>query len=82
MLIKKELKLEQGKADIESANLEKAKVLLKRLTSVKDPRAISQEDLQIRESDVKIAEAKLRAAKAAIKNNTSIMIPLEFARIE
>lgn len=39
---------------------------LKRLQSVKDPRAVSQEDVTTRENDVKVAAAQLKASKALV----------------
>lgn len=64
--LKAQLKEQEAKVIVEQANLDKSKLLLERLNYVKDPRAISKEDLEIRNSDVKIAQAKLEAAVADV----------------
>lgn len=59
------LLVQKANVEVESASLERLKDQLNRLQSVKDPRAISVEELKTRENDVKVAEAKLKAAEAS-----------------
>lgn len=48
------------------AQLAKLETQLKRLNSVNDPRAISQDDIENREQDVAIAQAQVTTAKAQL----------------
>lgn len=61
-----ELLVQSADLTVAKANLERLEEQLNRLKSVRDPRAISIEDLTTRENDVRVAEAKVEAAKAKV----------------
>lgn len=57
---------QKANVKVSEATLIRLQDQLKRLQSVKDPRAVSQEDLKTRENDVKVAEAQLGSSKALV----------------
>jgi RND family efflux transporter MFP subunit len=67
-LQKAQVEIAQTSIEVARAKLEKNLSQLERLTSVKDIRAISQEDLKNKENDVLIAENELKNAVAMLKD--------------
>lgn len=59
-----QLLLQKANISVSIAHLTRLKDQLARLESVKDPRAVSQEELNTRRFDVVVAEAQLEAAEA------------------
>jgi RND family efflux transporter MFP subunit len=68
-------KLEVAKAGITVAEAQyaKEKAQYARLEAVKDPRAVSQDDLDTRRQEVLVAEAQLASAKAGLESANSEM---------
>ncbi len=70
------LKVQEASLEVAFSDLEKQKELLKRYTTVKDPRSVSKEEMQIKDNDVKIAEAKVNEARAEIDQTKSLIARL------
>lgn len=64
--LKAQLIQQRANVKVSEATLLRLQDQLARLKSVKDPRAVSQEDVNTRENDVKVAEAQLVASKALV----------------
>lgn len=67
------LLIQKANLKVSKANLIRLQEQLQRLHSVKDPRAVSQEDIKTRENDVHIAEAEVFASRSQIKE-TKLLI--------
>jgi len=67
--------LEVHKADIlvAEANLDRLKDQLERLESVKDPRAVSMDEVKTRRFDVQIAESQLHSANSKVKETEALI---------
>jgi len=63
---KAKLEVSRAKIAVSEAQLAKVKSQLSRLTTVKDPRAVSREDIDNRTQDVAVSEAQLMAARADV----------------
>ncbi len=61
-----QLLVQKTQIAISKANLDRLKDQLARLESIKDPRAISQEELNMRRFDVAVATAEMEAAEAQV----------------
>ncbi len=68
-----QLLVQKAQVAVATANLLRLKDQLKRLESVEDPRAVSQEELNTRRSDVMIAKAQLEATEAQV-THTILML--------
>lgn len=68
-----QLFVQEANIKVSEASLERLKDQLKRLESVKDIRAISQDELKTKQNDVAVAEAQLAASYAYLKQ-TELLI--------
>lgn len=68
-----ELLVNETNAEVAQADYQKQKDRLERYLSIKDPRAISQDELQNLRNDVKIANAKLAQAQAQTKKTKELI---------
>ncbi|HRD55949.1 MAG TPA: efflux RND transporter periplasmic adaptor subunit, partial [Parachlamydiaceae bacterium] len=64
---------QKANVKVKEATLVRLQDQLLRLQSVKDPRAVSQEDVKTRQNDVKVAEAELNAAKALVAQTLKLI---------
>lgn len=62
-----QLMVQKANVEISKANLQKLEDQLKRLQSIKDPRAVSADEIQNRKNDVQIATSQLAATESQIK---------------
>lgn len=68
-----QLLVQEANIKVSEASLERLKDQLKRLQSVKDPRAVSQDEVKTRLNDVAVAEAQLAASYSQAKQ-TQLLI--------
>jgi HlyD family secretion protein len=68
-----QLLVQEANLTVAEANLKRLEDQLQRLNSVKDPRAVSQEDIQTRANDVAVAKAQLNVAECQVKQ-TQLLI--------
>jgi len=68
-----ELIQQKASVKVSEAQVMRLNDQLKRLKSVKDPRAVSQEDVKTRENDVKVAEAQLGSSKAIVNQTLKLI---------
>lgn len=64
-----ELKVNEANAQVAEATLWRLVDQLRLLQGVKDPRAVSQEEVRTKENDVTVAQAQLEAARAQVARN-------------
>jgi HlyD family secretion protein len=65
--LKAQLLVYEANVKTSQANLQKLEDQLKRLKSVRDPRAVSADEIQNRENEVQIAQSQLAAAESQVK---------------
>lgn len=71
LAIKAQLEIARAQIVVSEAQLAKQETQLKRLQSVNDSRAISQDDLDNRRQDVAVSRAQVEAAKAQLASSES-----------
>ncbi len=71
--LQSQLAVQKANVAVEEARIVRLKDQLERMKAVKDPRAVSVEDLKTRTNDVAIAEALLAAAKAQLQNTETLI---------
>ena len=67
--LKAQLAVNEANASVADAELWRLVDQLKRLQSVKDPRAVSQDEVRTKDHDVQVAVAQLQAARALVTQN-------------
>ncbi len=67
------LAVQQANVLVSEANLTRLKDQLARLKAVKDPRAVSQEEVRTRENDVAVAEAQLKQSIAQVEDTKLLL---------
>lgn len=67
--LKAQLAVNEANAAVADAELWRLVDQLKRLQSVKDPRAVSQDEVRTKDHDVQVAVAQLQAAQAQVQQN-------------
>lgn len=70
------LLVQQANVAVAKATLERVKDQLSRLEAVKDPRAVSKEELNTRRSDVRVAEAQVLSAVAQVEQTKRLITRL------
>ncbi len=68
-----ELLPERAQVKVAEATLDRAKGILARLEAIKDPRAITPEDVQLDRGNVAVADAQLEAARAAVAQTEDLI---------
>lgn len=71
--LKAKLLVQKATLEISKATLEKLKDQLKRLELVKDPHAVSVEEVKTKKNDVIIAEREIDASSAAVKETEELI---------
>lgn len=71
--LKGKLLVQQATVETRKANLKKLKDQLARLQNVKDPRAVSQDDITTKTNDVNVAEAELKVAIAEVEETKLLL---------
>src|SRR5690606_18981740 len=72
-VLEAQLLYQSSNVDVAKATLERLKDQLKRLRSVSDPRAISQDELRTKENDVNVAQAQLDLALSSVKQTQKLI---------
>lgn len=70
------LLVQEANVEVAKATLERVKDQLSRLEAVKDPRAVSKEELNTRRSDVRVAEAQVISAVAQVEQTKRLITRL------
>lgn len=68
-----QLRVDEANVAVSSATLKRLQDQLALLHGIKDPRAVSREEVRTRENDVSVAEAQLDAAKAKVAQDKSLI---------
>ncbi len=71
--IRAQLISQQAEVLVAAAQLERLQEQLRRLQSIGDPRAVSQDELETRHSDVAVATAQLAAARASVAQSEAMI---------
>jgi RND family efflux transporter MFP subunit len=71
--LRAQLKVNDANAATAGATLRRLQDQLNRLKGVKDPRAVSAEEVRTRENDVAVAQAQLDAALAQVAQNVTLL---------
>lgn len=64
---------ERAEVKVAEATLERVQEILARLKAVNDPRAVTAEDIKLRQSDVDVAAAQLAAARAEVRKTEDLI---------
>ena len=68
-----QLDVQKANVQVARATLERLRDQLKLLRGVKDPRAVSRDEVRTKENDVTVAEAQLRMAQAQVKQTETLL---------
>ena len=71
--LRAQLEVQRSKIRVAEASLLKLQDQFSRLQSVKDPRAVSIEEVRTRENDVAVAEAQLKFAEAEVRETEAMI---------
>ncbi|MGE4573681.1 MULTISPECIES: efflux RND transporter periplasmic adaptor subunit [Parachlamydia] len=71
--LRAKLEVQRANVEVAEATLRKAIDQFERVKKVKDPRAVSKEDVTTRENEARVAEMRVKAAKAEVEETTELL---------